>query len=231
MTRSTALTVLTLLSLGLSACVTTQTQSPWPTDPLYDAPPPPADPEVDEWGKYRFTDTNVYRGNKPDQRGDHVVVRVAHSVKGAGSANTSTSRESSAQAGITAFFGFETAIPEIAPGIQPNASLGANDTTEYTGAGNTDRTGALQTVVTAKVLDVMPNGYLVIGARQQVKINNEVDILWLYGVVDPKLIGSDNSIASHNVADLRMEYSGMGVIAGKQRPGWLARVLDVIRPF
>jgi flagellar L-ring protein FlgH len=229
MTLRTSLTLLTIVLMG-SGCVTTQTQNPWPTDPLYDAPPPAADPEVDEWGKYRFTDTNVYRGNKPQRRGDHVVVHVAHSVRGAGSANTTTNRTSTAEAGISAMFGLEGAIPDIA-GITPSASLSATDTNDYTGAGNTDRTGVLETVVTAKVLDVLANGYLVIGARQQVKINNEVDILWLYGVVDPRLIGSNNSIASQNVADLRMEYSGMGVIAGKQRPGWLTRVLDVIRPF
>jgi flagellar L-ring protein precursor FlgH len=49
--------------------------------------------------------------------------------------------------------------------------------------------------------------------------------------VDPSLIGVDNSISSRNIADLRMEYSGMGVIAGKQRPGWLSRVLDIVQPL
>ena len=221
--------VVTLLSSG---CATVQqAQSPWPADPMYDAPPPAASPEVDEWGQHRFSDTNVYRGNKPERRGDHVVVYVSHAVNGDSRAKTTVGRESSGSAEVTAFFGLETAIPQLTPGFKPSASVGGTDSNSYSGQGSTDRMGALQTVVTAKVLDVQANGYLIIGARQQVKINNEVDILWLYGVVDPRLIGSDNSISSRNVGDLRMEYTGLGVVAGKQRPGWLTRVLDVIRPM
>ena len=198
---------------------------------MYDAPPPPPDPNVDEYGQYRFTDSTLYRGNKPSRRGDHVVVLVTHAVTGDANATTSLKRKSESGAEITAFFGLETAIPELAPGFTPSASLGGSDEHEYNGKGGTNRTGALQTVVTAKVLDVQANGYLVIGARQQVKINNEIDVLTLYGVVDPKLIDADNSIRSHNVSDLRMAYTGIGVVAGKQQPGWLSRVLDVVRPF
>jgi flagellar L-ring protein precursor FlgH len=221
-----------ILSVALAGCATAmQPQSPWPEDPLYDAPPPAANPDVDEWGGYLFRDSNLYRGSKAGRRGDHVLVRVLHSVTGDSKATTSLSRESESEAGISAMLGLETMIPQLLPGVSPTASIKGNSSNGFTGQGGTNRLGMLRTDVTAKVLSVLPNGYLEIGARQQVKINNEVDILWLYGVVDPSLIGVDNSISSRNIADLRMEYSGMGVIAGKQRPGWLSRVLDIVQPL
>ena len=218
--------------IALSGCATTtQTTSVWPQDTLFDAPPPPRESAVDEWGQYHFTETTVYTGIKADRVGDLVVIRVSHSVNADSTATTSSNRTSTAEAAIETFLGIETVIPEIAPGFTPTASIGGSDTNQYSGDAGTNRSGRLQTTVTAKVLSVQPNNYLVVGARQQVKINNEVEIMWLFGLVDPRMIDPDNTISSRNIADLRMEYSGMGVVAEKQRPGWLTRALDVIRPF
>jgi flagellar L-ring protein precursor FlgH len=231
MSRTQSLVAL-VATLALSGCATTtQTTSVWPQDTLFDAPPPPRESVVDEWGQYHFTETTVYTGIKADRVGDLVVIRVSHSVNADSTATTSSNRTSTAEAAIETFLGIETVIPEIAPGFTPTASIGGSDTNQYSGDAGTNRSGRLQTTVTAKVLSVQPNNYLVVGARQQVKINNEVEIMWLFGLVDPRMIDPDNTISSRNIADLRMEYSGMGVVAEKQRPGWLTRALDVIRPF
>ena len=229
MTLRTALTI--AITLSLTGCATTQsTSAGWPQDALFDAPPPPRESAVDQWGQYHFTDTTVYTGIKADAVGDLVVIRVSHAVNADSKATTSSNRTSTAAAEIEAFLGLETLIPADA-GFQPTAKIAGSDTSNYSGDGGTNRTGRLQTTVTAKVLATQPNGYLLVGARQQVKINNEIEIMWLFGLVDPRMIDPDNTISSRNIADLRMEYSGMGVVAEKQRPGWLARALDVVRPF
>jgi flagellar L-ring protein precursor FlgH len=78
---------------------------------------------------------------------------------------------------------------------------------------------------------VLPNGHLVVAGRQAVKINNEVEILGLRGIVDPRSILANNTVLSTAIADARIEYGGTGVVAAKQRPGWLSRILDTVSPF
>ena len=65
----------------------------------------------------------------------------------------------------------------------------------------------------------------------QVLINNERQHILLSGVIRPEDIQQDNSIASNLIADIRVAYSGTGVITDKQRPGWLGRIIDVVWPF
>jgi flagellar L-ring protein precursor FlgH len=125
--------------------------------------------------------------------------------------------------------GLEGAMANI--GLTPAALIGATSTNDFDGSGGTKRSGELSGTVTAWVTDVLPNGLLVIGGRQAVKINNEVEVLALRGVVDPRAIDSSNTIASSSIADARVEYTGTGVVAGKQAPGWLTRALDVVWPF
>ena len=116
-------------------------------------------------------------------------------------------------------------------GLTPAGLSGATAKNDFSGTGTTARQGSLTGTLTVQVVDVLPNGNLVIGGRQAVKINNEIQVLNLRGLVDPRAVADDNSVLSSQVADARIEFSGVGVVAGKQRPGWLARILDVIAPF
>ena len=101
----------------------------------------------------------------------------------------------------------------------------------FDGSGGTNRAGSLSGTITARVLRVLPNGHLVVAGRQAVKINNEVEILGLRGIVDPRSILANNTVLSTSIADARIEYGGTGVVAGKQRPGWMSRILDTVSPF
>ena len=62
-------------------------------------------------------------------------------------------------------------------------------------------------------------------------INEEESILYLSGVIRPVDIQPDNSVSSLQVADVELEYTGRGVIADKQSPGWFTRVMDWVWPF
>jgi flagellar L-ring protein precursor FlgH len=80
-------------------------------------------------------------------------------------------------------------------------------------------------------MDVLPNGNLTIEGKREIYVNNEKKELLLQGIVRQRDIAFDNTISSTQIADAKVIYTGIGVVAEKQRPGWAARLFDFLYPF
>ena len=85
--------------------------------------------------------------------------------------------------------------------------------------------------MTARVIDVLPNGNMLIEGRRNIKVNNEDQEIILEGTVRPRDIGADNVVNSIYIADARISYSGRGIISDRQSPGWLMNIVDKLWPF
>ena len=85
--------------------------------------------------------------------------------------------------------------------------------------------------ISARVIEVLPNGNLVIKGSRQVRVNNENQYINIQGVIRPEDISSNNIILSTYVEAASIELSGYGVVSDKQRVGWLSRILDWAWPF
>lgn len=162
-----------------------------------------------------------FRANKV---GDILTVRIVESSKGNKNASTSTEKDSSISTSLSALFGLPT--DKLSKG-----SVGAETSEKFDGAGSTSRSSQLSAVMTAKVLDVLPNGNLIIDGKREVIVNNETQMITINGVIRPEDIGQSNTILSSYIADARITYTGSGVIGDKQRVGWLVRIIDFIWPF
>ncbi|GIX47077.1 MAG: hypothetical protein KatS3mg131_1288 [Candidatus Tectimicrobiota bacterium] len=130
---------------------------------------------------------------------------------------------------LTGLFGFERTLRNN--GVDPSAAVEASLENTFDGKGSTERKNSVTATLTAVVREVFPNGNLYIEGTKEVIINNERQYLILSGVIRPEDIRPDNSITSDQIADVRIVYSGSGVVSDKQRPGWLGRLLDVVWPF
>lgn len=156
--------------------------------------------------------------------GDIVTVRVIENASGSKGAKTSTARTSSIAASTASLFGLPS--DHLA-----KAGIGSDFTNSFDGDGSTSRSGSLTADVTAIVTKVYPNGNMEIAGRREVTINNEKEYLSISGIIRPEDIGPGNTVLSTVIADAKIEYSGLGVINDKQRPGWLMRLIDFIWPF
>jgi flagellar L-ring protein precursor FlgH len=107
----------------------------------------------------------------------------------------------------------------------------ANFKPSFTGEGSNNRDGELDAYITARVIQVLSSGNMRIRGRQEIKVNSETQHITISGIIRPEDIDTNNEVQSTYVADARIEYSGQGAIADKQRPGWLMRALDHIWPF
>ncbi len=170
-----------------------------------------------------------------DQRakgiGDIITVRIVEVSSASEQATTDTARKSTVHAGISNYFGQETKYPLTHPYVIPAQLLNADTQNDFSGSGATTRGGSLSAIMSAKVIDVLPSGNLAVVGKREIYINNEKKEILLQGVVRPRDIAYDNSVLSSQIADAKLIYTGIGVIGEKQRPGWLARVFDLVWPF
>jgi flagellar L-ring protein FlgH len=81
------------------------------------------------------------------------------------------------------------------------------------------------------VLEVLPNGHLVIGGEKQIGLNQNVEVMRFTGRVDPRAIQPGNFVNSSQIADARIDYRGRGQQAEAQGIGWLARFFLSVIPF
>ena len=167
---------------------------------------------------------DLFSDPKARRSGDVLTIKVAESSSASNEADTNTNRESSLTAGIKEFFGVKTNTLD-------NLSVSGSFDNEFKGKGSTSRKGSLDGFITARVVEVMPNGNLKIVGSREIMVNNEKQIMAIYGVVRPRDISEDNVVLSTSVADARIVYSGAGIVDDRQRPGWASNALNTIWPF
>jgi flagellar L-ring protein precursor FlgH len=174
---------------------------------------------------------SLFVNQKARRVGDVVTIQIVESSKASNKASTDTGRKSSLSAGLSKFFGGENNYTAADPFFNPFGSINSSFDRSFEGSGSTQRSGDLNAYLTARVVDVLPNGNLVLIGTREVGVNNEKQLITLSGIVRSKDISSDNQIKSIHISDAKISYSGRGAVNDPQRPGWLVRVFDAIWPF
>jgi len=166
---------------------------------------------------------SLFTDNKARHVNDIITIVIDESSSGNNKADTATSKDTSASAAVSGFFGLEKYLP--------SSQLGGTYSNSLTGNGETSRDGKLQAQITAMVVKIMDNGNLAIEGRRQLTVNEEDQYIIISGVIRPEDVTSDNVISSQYIADARIVYTGKGVINDKMRPGLLTRFADWTWPF
>ena len=178
---------------------------------------------------WQASSTGLAEDLKARRRGDIVTVVISEQASASKQASTGTSRASTLSAGMPNLLGLEKT--PIKGWMDLANLLNASFSSKFDGSGSTSRQETLSATISTKVTDVLPNGNLMIEGRRNVKVNNEDQIIVLTGTVRGRDVSSDNSISSSLIADARINYSGMGIISDRQKPGWLMNVMDAVWPF
>jgi flagellar L-ring protein precursor FlgH len=164
-------------------------------------------------------------------KGDVVTVVITEQASASKQATTDTVRTTTLSAGIPNLMGLETSMTGIKNWMDLSNLLNANTSSKYDGSGSTTRTENLNATITARVIDVLANGNLLIEGRRNIMVNHEDQIIVLEGTVRPQDISPDNTINSAQIADARITYSGKGIVSDRQSPGWLMNIIDKVWPF
>lgn len=102
---------------------------------------------------------------------------------------------------------------------------------EWNGGGDTQNTLTLTNRTAVTVVDVLPNGNLVVEGAKIIRAGQESQYAYMRGIVRPIDIASDNTIPSTKIADAQVEFIPEGELSEAQKKGWLVRIWDKIRPM
>lgn len=160
------------------------------------------------------------------QVGDTVSVILQERTNASKQAGTSASRSSSIDIPVGTVLG--TALAGTAGGRALSSATQLESETDFQGQGASSQSNQLSGSITVTVHEVLANGNLRVRGEKWVTINQGEEFIRLAGTIRPEDINGDNTIPSFKVSDARIIYSGKGVVADANRPGWLTRFFTSI---
>jgi flagellar L-ring protein precursor FlgH len=169
-----------------------------------------------------------YRPAFEDRRarlvGDTVTIQIVESLTASQVSKSTSNRDTSISSAISAF------PMQTATGLG-RLDLGASSKNDFSGKGGTESANTFSGSITATVMEVLPNGHLVVAGEKQIGVNHNVDVLRFSGTVDPRLVQPGSIVSSTQVANVRVESRGRGPQGEAQTVGWLSRFFLSFQPF
>ncbi|OOG27128.1 flagellar basal body L-ring protein [Thioalkalivibrio denitrificans] len=186
-------------------------------------PPEPIPAEYNNGAIYQSSyEIRLFEDYKARRVGDILTVRLAERTQARKSANTSTSKDSSASIGTPTILGHE--VPEFETSVGGSRS--------FEGQGDSAQSNQLDGQITVMVADVLPNGNLVVQGEKWIRLNQGEEYIRLRGIVRPVDVRADNTVLSTQIANAQVAYGGSGTLADSNSPGWLTRFFNSpIFPF
>lgn len=158
--------------------------------------------------------------------GDTITVQIVEKISATQTSTSSIDKSGGVAAGITA-------IPFVALNSfsAGRANIGATSSNTFAGKGSTLNSNDFSGTITATVIEVLANGHLLVSAEKQIGVNHNVDVLRFSGQIDPRMIQPGNSVASAQIANVRIEQRGKGQQADAQGIGWIGRFFLSVLPI
>lgn len=171
---------------------------------------------VSAQGTASLYDEDKFQALTQDKRahrvGDALTVLVFENSSASTSAKTDTEKSAGVKLGV------------VTHTRDYSGSLALSD--DFNGGGKVQRSGKLAAQITVSVTRVMPNGDLEVSGRQLIEVNDEKQEILLRGQVRPRDISELNTVVSSRLANASISYLGEGLLAEKQKPGIITRLLS-----
>lgn len=155
---------------------------------------------------------------------DVVMIVVSESLTASTDGQVKNSRASNASSGLTSLFGALKSSNSLQKLVGASASSG------LTAQGQSTTDSSLTTTFGGEVVDVLPNGMLVVQATRQLTFSQQTQLIELRGLVRPEDVSNQNQVLSTAMTDLELEVTGKGIVNDstyRQNPlvRWLQRIL------
>ncbi len=213
-----------LCALTLSGCVTLNPKVEV-VEPTQVRPAPVAQPVANTGSIFQSAGYRpLYETHRARMVGDIITIVINEQLKANQEKTTTIQKDGKVSSGITA-------VPLIGASALAKLEAAGNSNNTFNGKGSAKADNQFEGTITATVVEVLPNGHLVVSAEKQIGIGANVDVLRFSGQIDPMAIQRDNSVSSQKVANVRVEQRGQGSQQEAQGIGWLSRVFLSISPF
>jgi len=166
----------------------------------------------------------LFEDRRARRIGDTITINLVERNTAQKSANANATRNGNMSAGI----GPINRLP--LSGLN-GLELEADAESDFNGKGAAAANNVFNGTITVTVIDVYPNGNLLVSGEKMVAINQGNEFIRFSGVINPNTVTTANSVQSTQVADARIEYRGSGFIDESNTMGWLQRFFVAIMPF
>lgn len=175
------------------------------------------------WGKRDKNHRHQFTDDVARKIGDILTVTISEST----SIDNETSRDmTKSSSRSTTFDGQVGSLADLG-----EFGITAESENEFAGSSEYEATRSFVDSITVVVIDILPNGNLVIMGSRSRKIEGDVQTIDVSGIVRPSDIGFNNVVTSEKVADFRVFVKNAGVGESFTKPGFLADFLNTIWPF
>jgi flagellar L-ring protein precursor FlgH len=164
---------------------------------------------------------SIYSDVKAGRVGDVLSVIIAESNSASKNSRTSTQKQNKAAASGSPSSG-------ALNGLFPGAGGSMDFSDQYNGQGAISRTGQLNSRISVRVVEILPNRDLVVEGSKTLEINEDMEVVTLSGVVRAADISAANTVYSYQVGNAKLTYKGKGSLSTAQRPGILTRIINWI---
>ncbi|MET3591993.1 MULTISPECIES: flagellar basal body L-ring protein FlgH [Mesorhizobium] len=190
----------------------------------YSYPEPPAAP-VKKFSLWDDRQSRLFTDPRALQEGDILTVNIKLNDKANFKNQNDRSRTAARKLGYDVTLGWD------GKSTSGKGDAGLSSSTETNADGEIKRSENLELNVAAVVTEVLPNGNLMISGSQEVRVNYELRVLTIAGMVRPSDIGAENTIPYERIAEARISYGGRGRVSEVQQPAYGQQILDQVLPF
>lgn len=190
----------------------------------------PGQPNIGKYSLWDRSSTSYFRDPRATRPGDVLTVVISINDKADLDNKSGRQRVSSALYGAGGSFATSSTAGGSAGGAF-NGSFNNGSNSKSTGQGSINRKEEIRLSIAAIVVDILPTGNLVIKGSQEVRVNSELRVLNVAGVVRPRDISGNNTISYEKIAEARISYGGRGRISEIQQPPFGQQILDQVSPF
>jgi flagellar L-ring protein precursor FlgH len=167
----------------------------------------------------------LFEDRRPRYVGDILTILVSENVNASKNSAANASRSGSASSALNL-------VPQLFGGlISSDQDASASGKNILSAKGGANAANTFNGVITVTVVEVLPNGNLLVSGEKQMLINQGTEFIRFSGVVNPRTVSGNNTVPSTQVADARIEYSAKGYIDEAQTMGWLQRIFLNVLPF
>ena len=182
------------------------------------APPKPA---YSNGSLYQVSSLSLFEDAKPYRIGDILTIVLNESTSASKKAATNTKKEDSV----------DTTVPTLG-GLAPTHNgvsifdIATDTDREFKGTGDSSQSNSLSGEITVTVVDILPNGNLVVQGEKWFTLNQGKEYIRIAGVIRPSDVAENNSISSTKLADAQIAYSGEGFVADSNTQGWFNQFIS-----
>lgn len=185
----------------------------------------PASPRSSPQSLWDDDRANLFRDPRATRVGDVLTVTMDMDEKATLGNNTDLKNEATVGNGLDLTTGLGSTPFKIAPQFDLKSN------TESKGASSIDRSDKIRVSIAAVVTGVLPDGNMLISGSQEVRVNEELRVLEVAGVVRARDISKDNTIPYTKIAEARISYGGRGRMSEMQNPSWGHQIYNAVKPF